>query len=149
MGEKFPWLDEDVPSQDRERPELFELASRFERAKIVEEAARLARVKIEEELTAASGFKKPEGQETYTAVDYSIEIKQPVNATINAGAWLKLRRKLPPKHPGRKIFVPAFKLDTKAARALQEEHPEAWADLSECITRKPGKIGVSVKRKET
>lgn len=125
------------------------LAGTLSRAKAAEAEAKAARIAAEEALVAATGFKKPDGQESYeeSGADgrCKLVVKQPITTNVDGEGWVKLRRTLPPKHPARSIFKAKYALDLKAARKLQETDKEAWVKVSSVITRKPGKISVELK----
>lgn len=129
---------------------LVELVALLANAKTHESEAKAARIICEDAIVRATAFAKPEGQETFREEDRlgscEVVLKQPITTNVDGDAWVKLRRTLMPKHPGRAVFTAKYSLDTKAAKALQTECPSAWADISAVITRKPGKIGVEVKK---
>lgn len=130
-------------------------------AQLVDAVARLATVKakeaqlkeeraaIETEIIDLTGFAKPEGQQGFKAEDgdasCEVILKQPITTSVDAEAWEEIRKTLPTKHPGREVFLRAYKLETKKARALQADSPIQWAEVSDAITRKPGKVSVTVK----
>jgi len=128
---------------------LVVLAKRLSEARRQEEEAKTERIFVEQAIVALTGFEKPEGQLKYRCTDdygsVDLVIKQPINTSVDSAAWVKLRRTLMPKHPGRGVLVAKYSIDTKAARELQTECPSAWADISSVITRKPGKISVEIK----
>lgn len=128
---------------------LVELAAKLSHAKAEEAQAKLRRLAIEAKIIAATGFKKAEGQEKFHRNDthgtVDLICKQPITTKVDSKQWLKIRARLPKRHPGRNVFVQSFSLDTKAARELQAEHPKEWADIADAITRKPGKIQVEIK----
>lgn len=127
------------------------LARRLADAQAAERRAKEMRIQIEAEIIAAVDFREPEGQKTYnfdaTGVgSCSLTLKQPITATVDSDAWDRIRRGIDRKHPAHKIFRTEWKIDTKEARALQAENPEAFAIAAEAITRKPGKIAVELKQ---
>lgn len=128
---------------------LIALCSRLASMRARENALREEIARAETELVAATGFAKPEGQETYRAshgnTGVRFELRQNVYTSIDAGAWLALRRSLPTSHPGRGIFRQKFDLDMRAARELQANDRMAWMDVAPVITRTPGKVSVSIK----
>jgi len=136
-------------------PDLLVLANRLSIAKRAKEIAAARVLEIEIAIVAQTNFEKPEGQETFREDDdrgaCSLVLQQPITTKVDGEAWLALRRTLPPKHPGRAIFRAKYELDTKAARALQEGDADAkaaFADVSDVITRKPGKVSVEIKTLE-
>jgi len=122
----------------------------LELAKLAEHEANARRVAAEQEVVRLCGFALPEGQQTFEAVDGSagaceFTCKQPINASVDSELWRKILRRLPAKHPAREVMQTKYELRTRAARELQESDPRAWATVSECVTRKPGKVAVEVK----
>ena len=128
--------------------DLVDLAATLAAAKQREEQAKGERIAAEEAIIAATGFRKPDGQETYLGESKNgvckLVLKQPVSTNVDDEAWVKLRRTLEAKHPARAVFKAKYSVDAKKARALQAENKKAWADVSAVVTRKPGKISVSV-----
>lgn len=132
--------------------DLVVLTARLSAAKVALVAAASKVRSAEDAIVKATGFSKPEGQESYDRPSpYGIAkltLKQPINTTVDSEAWLKLRRTLSADHPGRKCFRAKYEVATKEARALQDKKDDAskaaWATISAVITRKPGKISVKV-----
>ena len=132
-----------------EAPErLFRLAAQLASAQRAEQKAKEKRIGLEEELAGGSGFDLEEGQLTYDAYcpegHCKYTVKQPLNDTLDEKAWVAMRLKLPKDHPGRGIFKTKPVLDKKAARELMKTNPKAWAEISEVITTKPGKVSVTL-----
>jgi hypothetical protein len=130
--------------------DLVTLVATLSAAKVAEQQAKAARVAAEDALIQFTGFDLPEGQKTFEhtrddGASAKVTLKQPITTSVNSDGWLALRKKLDPKHPARGIFVQSFKLGTKEARALQDTNPTAWADVSDVIDRKPGKVSVEIK----
>ena len=128
--------------------DLVALAATLAGAKGREELAKAERITAEVAITAATGFKKPDGQETFDASNEhgscKITLKQPINTIVDSEAWVKLRRTLDAKHPARAVFAAKYSVVAKKAKALQETDKQAWADVAEVVTRKPGKVSVTV-----
>lgn len=137
---------------ETETVNVVELVRRLSKAKRLESAAKIVRIVAEKALIAALDFKKPEGQETYDhesdAGTCKVVLKQPINTTVDSEAWLKLRRTLPPDHPGRKCFRAKYEVRSKEARALQDSDKSKWSEIADVITRKPGKVQVEIKSLE-
>lgn len=133
-----------------EAPSLVALAAKLSDAKRRESKASKDRIEAEKAIIRATGFVKPEGQQKYEHEDDAgacqLVLKQPIGTSVDSIAWPKLRRTLDTKHPGRKVIVAKYSLDTKAARKLMEDDKAAWADVSAVITRKPGKVSVELKK---
>jgi len=130
-------------------PGLIPLAAALSAAKLAEDAAIAARVAVEEQIIVFLDFKKPEGQETFDAESGAgsvtrIIVKQPINTKFNGNGWPSLRKKLKPE--ARKAVRSVYEIDTKAARQVQTEDPASWKLISALVTRKPGKIGVSLEQ---
>ena len=113
------------------------------------------RLDLEARIIAITGFTKPEGQETYKRDSElgscTITLKQPINTKVDSDKWEALRRTLDPKHPGRACFRRKYDVETKNARELQDgddDAKKAWAEVSEVVTRSPGKVSVEVTRLE-
>lgn len=134
---------------DEKRPSLVALAAALSAAKQAESEARARRLELETAIIAATGFEKPEGQQKFAeeGEDGSCELvlKQPITTNVDDAEWEKVRRSLENNHPGRKVFLKTYKLDTRAARKLQDEQPALWADVAKAVTRKPGKVQVELK----
>lgn len=128
---------------------LVALAARLSQAQQREAEAKRERLEAEEALIAATDFDRSEGQQSFAVQSAdgrcTFTLKQPVNTNVDSDGWLKLRRTLPQDHPGRLIFRAKYDLDMKAARALQESDPKAWADVSSVVSRSPGKVQVDLK----
>lgn len=129
--------------------DLVTLAANLAAAKKEEGRARDARLEAERELIAALDFKLAEGQMTFEQEndkgEATVVLKQPITTKIDDAEWEKIRRTLDNNHPARKVFLRTYKLDTRAARAIQEDQPALWAEVAPAITRKPGKVSVDVK----
>lgn len=126
---------------------LVRLANELARAKREEEEAKATRIEAEQAIIKACGFDKPEGQETFEAETDAgsacrVVLKQPINTTFDGSGWPALRLKLP--ESARRAVVTDYKLDAKNAREVQEKDKTSWAAISQLVTRKPGKVSVSV-----
>lgn len=132
-----------------ETRDLVSLAAAWTHAKRMENNAKCDRLAVEEAIIAITGFKKPEGQESFecdNTLGYcKVVLKQSIQTSIDSQGWLTLRRTLTKEHPGRQIFKSKFSLETKLARQMQDNFPKEWAEVSSVITRKPGKISIDVK----
>ena len=127
-----------------EPTELDKLALDLERMKEKEAEAKLDRIGAEEALLKAV-TPKDEGSVTFKENFYKVTVKSPVNRTIDTDAYLEMEWKLPPK---KNPIVKKLSIDIKKYRTLEEHEPDMFALLSKCITSKPGKIQVSVERRE-
>lgn len=127
---------------------LVVLAARLSEAKREEENAKAKRILAEQAVIDSLDFDKREGSKLFEQKDsrgsVKLTLKQPINTSVDAGAWLSIRRKLAKDHPGRDIFIPKFSLDTKKARIFQKNCPEEWREVSGAIRRSPGKISVAI-----
>lgn len=122
------------------------LAAAIEDCKREESRAREKRSRLELELIGAVGFEKSEGQETFEPEtdlgSAKIICKQPVNTRVDQD-YLQDNLEILPKVV-QAILRIKYEIDTKAARKLQEEDKEAWAIASSFISRKPGKVQVTI-----
>jgi hypothetical protein len=131
-------------------PRLVELARAFQHAKRDEDAAKKLRVEAERAILALLDFKKPEGQETYEAETpggstAKVIVKQPISSSFDGDKWPAVRSDCSAK--ARKAVKVEYKLDTKVARAIEEDEDErtSWLRIASLISRKPGKIAVDLK----
>lgn len=124
------------------------LALELAQAKTAEDQANAARIAVEEKLVRELDFTKPDGSQTYNAEHNGsrckVVCKQPVNLSLDEDAVGQLMRTLDKKHPARALFLPTWKFDTKAGRELQEKNLDAFRVVAGAITRRPGKVQVSV-----
>jgi len=141
-------MPEQEETQPSERPmSLLELAEKFSAACLAATAAYEARLALEEKVIAATGFDKPEGQETFEFSDdrgrCKFTLKQPIHAKVDAEAWGRIKASVGGAI-ARRIMRTKYELATAEARDLQEKDPTTWAKVAECVTRKPGKISVDL-----
>ena len=127
---------------------VISLAIDLSRAKLEEDAANERRIAAEVALINELGFVKPEGQESYEATDGTrrcrIVCKQPIGTKVDDNVMAGILKALDKKDPARNVVTVSFGLDTKAARALEEKDPASWLKIAPAISRKPGKVQVSV-----
>ena len=121
-------------------------------AKRKETAAREFRIKCEEDVIEASGFEKAEGSETYSFehddLAAKFEIKRPISVSVDEDAIPDLKKAL-----GKKRFESVFKTKhsvvAKGLKDLEKTDHDAWLAVQQVLTRKPGKIAVTIKNLET
>lgn len=103
---------------------------------------------IKEQIIGLAGFQKPEGQESMEFESgrgsVRVEFKQPVSTKVDSDLWDLLREGLPAGHPAQSLFRQRYELDLRAARKVQDTQPDAWRDVADVVTRKPGKVSVKV-----
>ena len=132
-----------------DKQDLVVLASQLEDAKYHEAKWKEERIAAEDAIIKATGFVKPEGRQAFRKETKAgtcwLVLNQPISSNVDSDAWLKLRRALGIHHAGRDVFKQKFTLDKKAATALQSTNKRAWIDVSEVVTRKPGKVGIELK----
>lgn len=132
-----------------QQTDLVTLADALARAKAEEKRATERRIQIEREIIALTRFDQPEGSQTFRAANArgqaSISLSQPVRYSLDPSQWLQVRRTLPQDHPARKVVQQTYVIDTRAAKALRDEDPDAWRDISQAVTSRPGKISVALK----
>ncbi len=129
-------------------PRLVLLANKLAQAKRDENVAKAKRIEAEIAIVSLLEFKKPEGQESYESTTLGgsscrVTLKQGVNSIFDGKQWPKLRITL--NQEARKAIKTDYKLDTAAARLVQEKDPSSWAAISALVTRKPAKVSVDIK----
>ena len=127
----------------------FAIADRLALLKEAEAELALRRVAVEERLIAAVGFQKTEGAQTFTVRDemdpdpdaaYKVELKANVYRKVDEAEWDSVRHFIPEElHPVRS----RLEVDTKAFRALRNNHPEHFRTAVAAIRTNPGKVSVS------
>lgn len=127
----------------------FRLARALNAAKHDEDRAKRVRIEAEEALIAALRFEcQGEGSETYKLIGTSgtatVTLKQPVNRSVDGEVWLTIRKSLASTLADG-LMRTKFELNLKPARELQDSDPATWAKVAECVTAKPGKVGVEIK----
>jgi hypothetical protein len=131
-------------------PRLVALAAALQAAKRDEDAAKQKRVDAEREILSLLDFKLPEGQETYEVTTPAgstakVVVKQPVSTSFDGDRWPEVRKHV--SAAARKAVRIEYRLDTKEARALQDDDSQhdSWLRLAALITRKPGKVQIDLK----
>lgn len=119
-------------------------AERLEAAKHTERLATEARIRSEAELIALVEA-KPEGSVTTRTAGWKVTVTGVVNRSIDAAALAAVRSAMPAA-----LFEQAVRykpeLITAGVRFLQQNEPDAYAQLAQAFTAKPGKTGVVVER---
>jgi hypothetical protein len=116
------------------------LAAHYLAAKAAEESAIKARRAIAQQIQALTGWNE-EGSKTYTATDFKVVVKQPMNRTMDWKQWEVVKTQIPVDlWPVETKTV----LDEKGAKWLQNNEPQLYAVLATAITIKPGTVQVTV-----
>jgi len=140
---------EDQVSQDRH---LFELVRILSERKADETVAKAARILAEEDLVKATGFAKHSGSQSYKATISSVgaatvTLKQPVTVSVIADRVAALKKTIKRSVFGR-VFQAKYSVVAKELSILEKSDHDVWLEVMECLSKKPGKIGVEIKNLE-
>lgn len=113
------------------------------RAKKSEDASKAKRIGAEEALIAALG-QRDEGSKTHTVDDWSVTITAKVNRTMDWKAWADVAASVPEQLRPVKMEP---KLDLKGVKWLQENDKANYKIVASCLTSKPAKTAVTIKKK--
>ena len=113
------------------------------RAKKSEETAKKKRIEAEEALIDAFG-QRDEGSKTHTVEDWSVTITAKVTRSMDWSKWDATKDAIPENHRPVKMKP---ELDVKGVKWLQENDPKSYTVLAACLTSKPGKTAVTIKKK--
>jgi len=84
---------------------------------------------------------RDEGSKTHNEGNYKVTITAKINRVLDTNLWESVKSALPLHlHPVK--YKPT--LDIKGVRYLQENEPDAYKQVAQAITAKPGKLVVKV-----
>lgn len=117
------------------------LASLWRHAKEREDTARADRIKIEEELLKAHPAKE-EGSETFeTAQGVKVTLTGKITYKADVDKLIGLTGNWPADIRPIKTKVEA---DETRLKAIRQHRPDLWATITDAVTTKPAKTGVSI-----
>ena len=117
------------------------LGAALSRAKEEEAIAREARIALEQELINELGARE-EGAKTHYGEQFKVTITGKLARTIDWRIYDTIKAKIP-ENLRPVSYTP--KLDEKGVKWLEQNEPEYFTVLSECLSAKPAKTAVSVK----
>ena len=120
-----------------------QLVTALARAKKAETAAKERRIAAEEALIAELG-ERDEGSKTHTIDDWSVTITAKVIRSMDWAEWDKAKGAIPENLRPVKMKP---ELDTKGVKWLKENDAKHYRILASCLTSKPGKTAVTIKKK--
>lgn len=110
-------------------------------AKRLEDIHKAKRQTVAAELAAMLGHPE-EGSKTHTVGEYKVTLKGTINHKVDWELYDSLFMSNSDKHPP---HVEKRELDSKGVRYYRENEPSFYRALAECITAKPGVVGVTIK----
>lgn len=135
-----------IPIEKPEVQEIDRLAYEWSKAKRKEAEARERRADIEERIAAIIGVKE-EGTVTLNTDWYKITTNGGFNRSVDRKVLDNIERDIPPQYLGMVFdYKPSLRL--KEFRTLKKTDPEIHRLVSKCITAKPKKTAISVKKLE-
>ncbi len=123
---------------------IADLAADYAAAKDAENQWATRRKTIAEAIQKITGHDS-EGQKTYAADGWKITVKAPLIRTMDWKQWEHTKAKIPVA-----LWPVEMKpsLDEKGVKWLQNNEPELYYLLAECLTVKPGNVQVTVQPTE-
>ncbi len=120
------------------------LAAAYAQAKADEARAIEIRRELALQIQSLTGH-DAKGQKTYDADDWKITVKAPLICSMDWAAWETIKQQIPVD-----LWPVEMKptLDEKGVQWLQNNEPDLYGILSQCLTVKPGAVQVTVARKE-
>lgn len=120
--------------------DLNTLAAQYLAAKAAENEAIQTRRAIAQQIQALTGH-QVEGAKTYDGGHYKVMVKQPMNRTMDWKQWEVVKTQIPANlWPVETKTV----LDEKGVKWLQNNEPDLYGLLAQCLTIKPGTVQVTV-----
>lgn len=126
---------------------LSTLAAKLDAARAEMSAAKERVFALEQELVEVTGFAKLDGSETFEDPEdgTKVVLKQPLYHYVDEAAWRAIEVDAPPIV--RDCIRWKADVAKVAMRRLEKENADMWSYLAaECITTRPGKVQVEVKR---
>lgn len=123
-----------------------ELIERLHRLKEAEAEARAARLDAEDDLIEALALPdKEEGSMTRTFGPWKVTVTNKLTRNFDPDAWAEVCDQVPANlRPVRM----RLELDVKGLRWLADNRPDIYKIVSRCVTTKPAKTAVTIKRKD-